>query len=103
MTEIATSENGVLIRLTDERWAHITEEHSELAGMRFEVLETIAQPVKIYEGNAGENLAVREIETDKFLVAVYREIESDGFIITAFLTRRVKSLEKKKVLWSQLK
>jgi hypothetical protein len=33
-----------LIRLTDERWAHITEEHSELAGMRYEILEVVSQP-----------------------------------------------------------
>ncbi len=32
--EIVVSPHGVHIRLTDERWAHITEEHSELAGMR---------------------------------------------------------------------
>lgn len=103
MIETAKSVNGVLIRLTDERWAHITEEHSELAGMRFEVLETIVQPAKIYQGNDGENLAVKEIEKGKFLIAVYREIETDGFIITAFLTRRLKSLEKRKILWSQQK
>jgi hypothetical protein len=30
------------IRLTDERWVHITEEHAELAGHRLEVLEAIA-------------------------------------------------------------
>ncbi len=100
MTEAVKSVNGITIRLTDERWAHITEEHSELAGMRFDVLETIGKPNKIYEGNDGENLAIREIETDKFLVAVYRELQTDGFVITAFLTRRVKSLEKRNLLWS---
>ncbi len=43
MTEIVASVNRITIRLTDERWAHITEEHSEFAEMRFEVLETVAQ------------------------------------------------------------
>jgi hypothetical protein len=41
------SKNGVPIRLTDERWAHITEEHCELAGLRLEVLETITDPSRI--------------------------------------------------------
>ncbi len=100
MTETVKSVNGIIISLTDERWAHITEEHSELAGMRFEVLETIAGPNKIYGGNDGENLAFREIETDKSLIAVYRELQTNGFIITAFLTRRIKSLEKRNLLWS---
>jgi len=31
------SKHGIPIRLTDERWSHITEEHSELTGMRMNV------------------------------------------------------------------
>ncbi len=100
MTETVLSKNGIPIRLPDERWAHITEEHCELAGFRLEVLETVANPVGIYAGNAGELLAVREIEAGKFLVAVYRESATDGFVITAFLTRRIKSLERRQLLWS---
>ncbi len=103
MTETVISVNGIAIRLTDERWAHITEEHSELAGMRFEVLETIVQPWRIYEGADEECLAIREIEIGNFLFAVYRETDADGFVITAFLTRRIKSLEKRNLLWSQPK
>ena len=38
------------IRLTHERWAHITEEHNEMAVVRLEVLETVAQPDRILEG-----------------------------------------------------
>ncbi|MHC1574416.1 MAG: hypothetical protein ACXQTY_01225 [Candidatus Methanogasteraceae archaeon] len=38
--DVAKSKNGVPIRLTKERWFHITEEHSEMAGYYFEVLET---------------------------------------------------------------
>ncbi len=47
------SKSGASIRLTDERWAHITEEHTELAGLRLEVLDTIARPVRIYGGADG--------------------------------------------------
>jgi hypothetical protein len=65
MASIVTSRNGIPIQLTDERWAHITEEHSELAGLRLEVLETIAHPKAVYAGGAGELLAVREIELGK--------------------------------------
>lgn len=45
-------------------------------------------------------MAVREIEAGKFLVAVYRELAADGFIITAFLTRRIKSLDRRQLIWS---
>ena|ERR1035437_848575 len=99
MTYEATSKNGKRIRLTDERWAHITEEHSELAGMRSDVLETITSPDRIVLGNDDELLAIRTIELGKFLVVVYRELETDGFVITAFLTTRESSLKRRVQLW----
>ena len=99
MISTVTSRNGKVIRLTDERWVHIIEEHAELAGMRLEVLETVAEPRRILEGGEGELLAVRELEIGKLLVVVYRESETDGFIITAFVTRRTASLDRRKQLW----
>ena len=44
MVDLVVSKQGVPIRLTDERWAHITEEHCELAGLRSEVLVTVLRP-----------------------------------------------------------
>lgn len=52
MTITATSRSGVLIRLTDERWAHIVEEHCELAGLREEVLQTITEAEAVFAGAA---------------------------------------------------
>jgi hypothetical protein len=99
MIDLIYSINKVPIRLTDERWVHITEEHCELAGMRLEVLETIVTPKRILAGGAGELLAVREISPGKHLVVVYRESAEDGFIITAFLTTKTNSLNRRKQLW----
>ncbi len=99
MVEKVLSKNGVPIRLTDERWAHISEEHCEMAGMRLEVLETMAEPSRIVAGFAGELLAVRKISADRYLVTVYRELDNDGFIITAFITSKSRSLERRKQLW----
>lgn len=99
MIESISSKSGVPIRLTSERWAHITEEHTELAGLRLEVMETVYDPERIVEGGEGEQMAVRELEPGKFLVVVYRELEHDGFVITAFLTRRIRSLNRRRRLW----
>ena len=44
-------------------------------------------------------MAVRELEEGKYLVATYRELNGDGFLITAFLTRRIRSLSKRRQLW----
>jgi hypothetical protein len=90
---------GVPVRLTDERWTHITEEHCELAGLRLEVLETVAKPDRVLSGGEGELLAVRELFPGKYLVVVYRELVDDGFIITAFLTSKIKALQRRKQIW----
>ena len=90
------------IKLTEERWIHIAEEHSEMADYFFEILEVIENPEAIYEGKMGECLAVREIEKGKYIVVVYRELSKrDGFVITAFLTRRRKQLERRRKLRPQ--
>lgn len=99
MIDRVVSKNGIAIRLTDERWAHITEEHCELAGLRATVLETVSHPDRVLLGGDGELMAVREVEVGKHLVVVYREQTDDGFIITAFLTRRIRSLEKRRQVW----
>jgi hypothetical protein len=99
MTETLYSKNSVPIRLTDERWAHITEEHSELTDLRLEIVGTVANPTAIFAGNWGELLAVREAELGKYLVVVYRESQQDGFIITAFLTRKGQALHRRQQLW----
>ncbi|CUS38197.1 conserved hypothetical protein [Candidatus Nitrospira nitrificans] len=44
-------------------------------------------------------IAVRELEVGKHLVVAYREYTDDGFVITACLTRRIRSLEKRRKLW----
>jgi len=100
--DVVKSKNGVPIRLTEERWLHITEEHSEMAGYYFEVLETIEEPDEIFEGRAGEYISVREIEAGKYIVVIYREVsKEDGFVITAFITRRKKQLERRRRLWKR--
>jgi len=37
--------------------------------------------------------------TGKHLVVVYREIENDGFIITAFITSKIESLNRRNQIW----
>ena len=98
--DVIKSKNDVPIRLPEERWFHITEEHSEMAGYYFEVLEAVEQPEAIYEGSTGECLAVREVEKDKYIVVIYKEASNeDGFIISAFLTKRKRQLERRRRLW----
>lgn len=66
--------NKVVIRLTFERWYHISENHQELTGLSYEVLEVVNQPDMIVEGSNGEFLAVKKISR-KYLVSAYKEID----------------------------
>ena len=66
------------------------------------MLEVIQEPLAVFEGNLGELLAAREVDNGKYIIVVYREIsESDGFVITAFLTRRWKQIERRKKIWQR--
>ena len=97
---VALSKNDIPIRLTDERWRHITNEHSELGGCYFDLLEIIKEPDAIYEGREGELIAVRRYDNLKWLIVVYKEIGTlDGFIITAYFTTRIQRIERRKLLW----
>ena len=96
----AISRHGVPIRLTSERWQHIIEEHAEIASLHQEVLDTLREAERVLRGTDGELFAVRTMEPGKALVVVYREIGTDdGFVITAFVTRRLKSLERREKIW----
>ena len=104
MTDIALSKNSIPIRLTAERWYHITTGHPEMADYYYEILETIENPFIIFKGNFDEQIAVSGCidETGKFFVVVYKEInENDGFIITAYYSDRIQKFEKKEILWKK--
>lgn len=93
--------NNIPIRLTRERLFHIVENHDELAGRTFEILETMNDPDMIFKGKQGELLAAKSYN-HHWLVVVYREGESDGFVITAFDTTKINSIKKfKPIIWAK--
>ena len=102
--DIAVSKNNVPIRLTDERWYHITTGHPEIADYYYEILDTIENPQIIYQGDNDGLIAVSLYldTTDKFIVVVYKEASiSDGFVITAYLSNKEQKFTKKIIKWKQ--
>lgn len=77
---IVYSQNGVPVRLTAERWQHITCHHPEMAEQQDRALETLVKPELIQQGDYGALLAIRFYAetplTSKFLVVVYRDVKS---------------------------
>lgn len=96
--------NGIPVRLTTERWEHITSQHPEMATMRDAVLETVSTPDMIQAGDFGELLAIRHFAktplTSKYLVVAYREsTANDGFILTAYLARKTSA--RRELKWKR--
>ncbi len=102
MIGYAISRNKVKIRLTEERWFHIAENHDYMSGLSDSVLETINSSEEIIEGNEGELLAIKRFN-NKYIVVIYREVDSeDGFVITSFLTSEIDRVRKdRKIIWKK--
>ena len=100
--DFAISKNNVKIRLTEERWIHITESHDYMSGLSYSVLEVIKDPEEIIDGDEGELMAVQKFN-NKHIVVIYREVnEEDGFVITAFLTSEIERIRKeRKIIWKK--
>jgi len=98
--DVVKSHNGIPVRLTEERWFHIVENHDDLAGYYDDVLLTVEEPDYVVEGYKGAFVALREVEAGKFLAVVYREFEYDGFVITAYFSKKI-NLERERIIWKK--
>jgi hypothetical protein len=97
--ELAYSIGGVPIRLTYERWYHITENHDDLASHFHDVLEAIQKPDFVVRGNKGSLKATRKFGKKKWLIVIYKEVSKrDGFVITAYF---LDTKPKGKIIWRQ--
>lgn len=94
MKETATDRFGNFLYLTDERWEHILELHSEMDGCRYRLLETLRQgsrkqdaadPNKYKYSQFYDDL---EEEFNTVIVVVKFGTSSDGtpnnFVLTAY-------------------
>jgi hypothetical protein len=84
--------DGRAVELTDERWAHITGGHPELARLREKVLETVRAPSRRKPGpTLGEEWFYQEgVGPSRWLkVVVPYESTERGWIVTAFARRHM--------------
>lgn len=92
---------GRLIRLTEERWVHISE-HPEMTGMRTAVEETLEGPEVVVQSFSDPEARLyyrfyhRTVVGGKYLCTVVKMRGDDAFIVTAYLTDQVK---RGTVLW----
>jgi hypothetical protein len=100
---IIKSVRDVRIRLTRERWYHITKRHIELKKHASKVLLTVQDPDFIVRGKVGELIAVRYFRLKpSYLMVAYRETnEEDGFIITAHFISNISQIMKREIVWQK--
>lgn len=99
-----TSISGVKVRLTQERWSHITTSHLEFNPNDYkEVLDVVRNPDFILKGDTGELLATKkQPRKEVWIVVAYKEVsQEDGFILTAYLTTDNNWLFKRKIVWNK--
>lgn len=105
LTGSVFSRDNVLIRLTAERFLHITTAHPEIGEKDSSlILSTVSDPQILFKAGEQEYLAVRKYaRKKKWIVVVYKEspAKKDGFIITAYTTTDYKWLLKRQILWNK--
>lgn len=95
--ETVYSINDVPIRLTDERWSYIYENHPDMSSYYEDILATVESPEYILRGYHGALAAVVSYGKLGFLHVYYRELKrTDGFIINAYFKPK---LDRKRVIW----
>lgn len=93
-----------LIRLSNERWIHITESHPEMGDYKNELIDTIQNPDEIFFSDFTDQYIFvknfKEFITDNLFI--YLKIQQqDTYVITAFpiSNKRLSRLKKK---WKQV-
>lgn len=101
---IVKSISGIPVRLTQERWEHITTSHLEIDTKDYKsILNIVKNPDAILKGDTGELLAVKKQPRKRtWNVVAYKEVsEEDGFILTAYFTTDANWLFKREIVWSK--
>jgi hypothetical protein len=97
--DIAISIDGVPIRLTQERWFHIVENHNDLASYVDDVLDVVERPDIVLRGYNKSLIALRGYGHRQYLQVVYRQLSAqDGFIITAYFSSK---WNEKQMIWKR--
>ena len=94
---------GRLIRLGLGSWRHILAKRPWFHEHQSKIRKTIEEPDLVLEGEFGELLAIKwfkELLGGTYLVVAYKPLNREGFIITAYPTKKVERIEKRRrVIW----
>lgn len=84
--------SGRKIRLTATRWAHINQEHPEVAPFLGEVEETLRKPLKavLFQDDQSICSYYKFLKRKRrYLLVIVKYLNAHGFIITAYFARKI--------------
>lgn len=88
-----TDKSGRKIRLTKERWQHITLEHPQINNPE-ELKETLVNPLKItsskYDPDKVCYYYCYNKNIKRYLMVVVKYLNGEGFIITCYHTKKIQ-------------
>ena len=95
--------SGRLVRLSEKTLAHILAKRPWMVNHLEALREALESPEAVLEGARGELLSFKwfdEILGGAFLAVVYRPLDREGFIITAYPTKAVNKLyRRRRIVW----
>ena len=95
------SRNKVTIRLTNERWIHISKNHDDVSGYFEDILKTIENPEYIKRGYKNSLVALKNYGKKGYLCVIYKEVsKKEGFIITAYFSKYI-NLKDRNLIWQK--
>ena len=102
MVSILLDMLGRKIKLSNERWRHITTVHPEIERYRKEVEETVSDPELVKQSLYSNEVTLYYKCYPNILggkhIAVVVKLNENKFVITAYITDRIK---EGKILWER--
>lgn len=87
---------GRYIRLSKERWAHITYHHPEFSDQIKEIKEILKYPITITESDDDPNVRYyykyyKNLKSkSRYMLVAVKYLNGNGFIITSYYTNKIK-------------
>lgn len=85
--------SGRVIYLSDERWKHIQERHSDVKSIE-DIKETVAKPFLTKQDKIDEDLQYSYRyykEKKRYLMVAVKYLNGAGFVLTSFYTKRIRT------------
>ena len=87
---------GRKVRVSDERLAHIADNHPEMKDQIPKIEETLRLPDEVVESNTDSNVELyyrkydKTLVGEKYLCVILKVRENDVFMLTAYFTDTIK-------------